>query len=164
MNQRRKTIGKLDILQFLIMAALLVFMILMLTAGNSKVVPMSTIEAGMEEIPSVKELTKKDMNDVAKTFSVDTSLIDEGIYYRVDDIMNVNELLILRIDDDDNRQKVIEAVNKYLKEKTDSFNGYGTNQYGLLSSAVTTERGTYFFYGVSEDVLEWETAFLKLIR
>ena len=162
--KRRRTLGKFDILQYLIMAALLVFMILMLTAGNSRTVPISEIAAKMEAIPTVSELTKKDMNDAAKVFSFDAALVDEGIYYRVDDIMNVNELLIVRVEDDDNRQKIIDAVSSYLTEKTESFDGYGTNQFGLLSAAVTTEKGTYFFFGVSEDVLQWESEFLKSIR
>ena len=167
MISRRKNSGlrlsTLDIVEILIIAALLAFMIVMLTSGNSKIVPIAEIEKVMLREPSVAELTKKDMSDAANTFSYNESLVDEGIYYRMDDIMNVNELLIVRIDDDDNRQTVIDAVSKYLKEKTESFDGYGTNQFGLLSAAVTTEKGTYFFFGVSEDVLQWETDFLKCI-
>lgn len=161
--QRRKQWTIFDILQYLIMAALLVFMIIMLTAGKSRTVPMEEIQSRMEAIPSVSELQKKDLSDAAKTFSVDASLIDEGIYYRVDDIMNVNELLIVRISDDEKRQKLIDAVESYLEDKTAAFDGYGTNQYGLLSNAVRTEKGEYFFFGVSDDVLEWETQFLKTI-
>ncbi len=164
MRNRRTGIGKFDILQYLIMAGLLVFMILMLTAGHSKVVPIPEIKETMAAIPSVSELSEKDMNDAAKTFGYDPGLVDEGIYYSVDDIMNVNELLIVRVEDDDNREIVSDAVSQYLKEKTASFDGYGTNQFGLLSSAVITEKGTYLFFGVSEDVLRWESEFLKCIR
>ena len=153
----------LNIAEMVIIIALLVFMIIMLTSGNTKVVPMAEIEKVMTAESTVAELSKKDMADAAKTFSFDESLVDEGIYYRVDDIMNVNELLIVRIEDDENRQKVVDAVSKYLKDKTESFEGYGTDQFGLLSRAVTTEKGTYFFFGVSEDVLQWETDFLKCI-
>lgn len=164
MQNRKRTIGKFDIIQYVIMAALLVFMILMLTAGNSKTVPMSRIKEVMEEIPSVALLTEKDMKDAAKTFGFDASAAEEGIYYSVDDIMNVNELLIVRIDEDAEREKAINAVETYLAEKTASFDGYGTDQFGLLSAAVTTEKGPYFFFGVSSEVLDWETAFLKAIR
>ena len=153
----------LNIAEILIIVALVVFMIVMLTSGNTKVVPMEEIEKVMISNTSVAELTKKDMSDAAETFSFDASMVDEGLYYRVDDVLNVNELLIVRVEDDDNRQIVIDAVSKYLKEKTESFEGYGTDQFGLLSRAVTTEKGTYFFFGVSEDVLQWETEFLKCI-
>lgn len=161
--QKRRHWTIFHILEIVIMAALLVFMIVMLTSGKTKVVPIEEIRAQMEAIPSVKELQKKEMSDAAKTLGVDAALLEEGIYYSVDDIMNVNELLIVRVEDDENRQKVIEAAEKYLAEKTASFDGYGTNQFGLLSSAVTTEKGTYYFFGVGEDVLEWETQFLKAI-
>lgn len=164
MRQQRKRIGKFDILQYLIMAALLAFMIIMLTRGSSKVVPIADIEAKMEAIPTVSELTKKDMNDAANVFGFDASVVNEGIYYRVDDIMNVNELLIVRVEDDDSQEALIDAVDRYLESKTESFDGYGTNQFGLLSNAVRTEKGQYVFFGVGEDVLEWETEFLKCLR
>ena len=162
--RQRKQLGKFDILQYVIMAALLVFMILMLTRGNSKVVPIEDIRSQMTAISSISELSEKDMNDAAKVFSFDADLVDEGIYYRVDDIMNVNELLIVRIENDDNREIIHEAIETYLKTKTESFDGYGTNQFGLLSNGVITEKGQYLFFGVSEDVLEWESTFLKSIR
>lgn len=164
MKQQRKRIGKFDILQYLIMAALLAFMIIMLTRGNSKVVPMADIEAKMEAIPTVSELTKKDMNDAANVFGFDAAIVNEGIYYRVDDIMNVNELLIVRVEDDDSKEALIDAIDRYLESKTESFDGYGTNQFGLLSNAVRSEKGQYVFFGVGEDVLEWETEFLKCLR
>ena len=162
--RQRKQFSKFDILQYVIMAALLVFMILMLTRGNSRVVPIEEIRSTMTSIPSVAELTEKDMNDAGKVFAFDADLVDEGIYYRVDDIMNVNELLIVRIEDDDSRDTVHEAIETYLKSKTESFDGYGTNQFGLLSSGVVSEKGQYLFFGVGEDVLEWESSFLKCIR
>lgn len=155
---------KFQIVQFLIMAALLAFIILMLLSGHSKEVDMPVIEQRMEEMESVSLLTKKTMGDAAQQFSVDATLLEDGIYYRVDDVMDVNELFIVRIDNDAARQSVIDAVMSYLAEKTASFNGYGTNQFGLLSSAITTEKGEYFFFGVSEDAVEWESAFLECVR
>lgn len=164
MRQNRSTIQKFDIIQILIIAALLAFMIVMLVSGGSKTVPVSRIETAMESIPSVAELTKKTVQDAAKTMSFDASAANEGIYYCVDDIMNVNELLILQIDDADAREQTEEAIQKYLDEKTASFDGYGTDQFGLLSNAVLTEKGSYLFFGVSPDVLQWESDFLASIR
>ena len=104
------------------------------------------------------------MGDAAANFSFDITLVDEGIYFADDDIMNVNELLIVKIADDTNRQTVIDAVERYLEDKTNSFDGYGTDQFGLLSNAITTERGEYYFFGVSEDVVRWESEFLDCIQ
>lgn len=159
MREKRGGLQKFDVIQILIMAALLAFMILMLVSGKSRVVPMTEIASVMEAEPSVAALTKKTMADAAETFSFQEEAVDEGIYYCVDDVMNVNELLIVRIDDDGDRETVKEAIRKYLKEKTDSFDGYGTDQFGLLSNAVLTEKGPYLFFGVSEDVLNWESKF-----
>ena len=163
-GMRGRSLGKFDIIQLLIIAALIAFMIIMLVSGNAKDVPMEQIKAAMEEKTNVTELTEKTINDAAGVFSFDHNAVEEGIYYRVDDVMNVNELLILKIPDDDGRELAMDAVRTYLEEKTESFNGYGTNQYGLLSNAVLTEKGSYLFFGVSEDVLQWESEFLACVR
>ncbi len=160
----RRAFGKFDILQILIIAALVAFMIIMLVSGNAKDVPMEEIKAVMTEKTNVTELTEKTVNDAAGVFAFDHNAVEEGIYYRVDDVMNVNELLILKIPDDNSREAAMEAVQTYLDEKKESFNGYGTNQYGLLSNAILTEKGPYLFFGVSEDVLQWESEFLGCVR
>lgn len=156
--------GKFIIIEILIIAAFIAFMIFMLASGSSADVPMSEIEAAMEEEASVKELEKKTVLDAAGNIAFEAAAVDEGIYYRVDDIMDVRELFIARIEDDDARETVLEAVTKYAEEKRDSFEGYGTDQFGLLSNAVITEKGAYIFFGVSEDVLLWESKFLSALK
>lgn len=163
MRRRKRAWNQFDIIQLLIMAGLLAFIIVMLASSGSKVVPMNEIKAAMEGEPSIAELSPKTVQDAAEIMSFDAASVDEGIYYRVDDVMNVNELLIVRVEDDDNRESVIEAVSQYLEAKKNSFEGYGTDQFGLLSAAVMTEKGEYFFFGVSEHVLEWESRFLNCI-
>ena len=163
-NHAGKKTGILSIVQIVIMAALLAFIILMLLSGNAKEVDISLIEQKMKEDSSVTALTQKDMGDAAKTFEIDKTMIDEGLYWRMDDVMDVNELFIVKIADDNNRQTVISAVEKYLADKTDAFDGYGTDQFGLLSAAITTEKGDYYFFGVSEDAAQWEAEFLESIK
>lgn len=152
------------VIEILIIAGFIAFMVFMLASGSSADVPMSDIEAVMEKDKSVTDLQKKTVADAAGNMAFDAAAVEEGIYYRVDDIMDVRELLIARIDDDDARETVLEAITKYAEEKRDSFEGYGTDQFGLLSNAVITEKGPYIFFGVSENVLEWESEFLSCIK
>ena len=163
MGKEKNGINILNIVQILIMAALLAFIVLMLLSGNSKNVDMAVIEQKMETDETVTSLTKKNMGDAAQNFSIDMDMIDEGIYYRVDDVMDVNELLIVKVADDNNRQAVIDAVTDYLTDKTNSFDGYGTNQFGLLSSAILDEKGEYIFFAVSDNATQWESEFQSCI-
>ncbi len=160
----RRSSGRFLVIEIVIAAALVAFMIFMLVSGGSADVPMTKIEAGMEEESSVAELRKKTLADAAGNLGFEVAAVDEGIYYRMDDIMDVRELFIARIEDDDEREAVLAAVTKYMEEKRDSFEGYGTDQFGLLSNGIITEKGPYLFFGVSEDVLAWESKFLSLLR
>lgn len=160
----RPAFSVLTIVQLVIMAGLLAFIILMVTSGNAKEVDMSEIEKQMKTDATVTAMEQKDMAEAARNFSFNVDLIDEGVYWRMDDIMDVNELLIVKVADDTNRQEVISAVEKYLEEKTNAFDGYGTNQFALLSDAIMNEKGEYYFFGVSEDAAQWEAEFLDCIR
>lgn len=160
----RRNSGRFLVIEIVIVAALVAFMIFMLVSGGSADVPMEKIEAGMEEEATVRELRKKTLADAAGNLGFELPAADEGIYYRMDDIMDVRELFIARIEDDDEREAVSAAVTEYMEEKRDSFEGYGTDQFGLLSNGIITEKGPYLFFGVSEDVLVWESKFLSLLR
>lgn len=161
---KERNIGTFNIIQYIVMAALLAFIVIMLVSGRSADVKIEDISASMNTAKGVSELKEKNMTDAAQNFSFDMSLVEEGIYRRVDDVMDVNELLILKISDDNNRQTVLDAIDRYLEEKTESFNGYGTDQFGLLSNAILNERGDYIFFGVSDDNIEWEEAFLGSLK
>ena len=88
-----------------------------------------------------------------------------GLAFQIqDDVMDVNELFIVKVPDDAARETVMEAVGAYLEDKTNAFDGYGTNQFGLLSDAILTEKGDYIFFGVSEEAPEWEAEFLSCIN
>ena len=57
-----------------------------------------------------------------------------------------------------------DAVDKRLEDQKRNFHGYGTDQEELLRNAIIMERGSYFFYAVSDQAEQWEEVFLSCIR
>ena len=148
-------------LEFLIIAGFIVFIIIMMTENNTKDIPIEQIQAALEQEESVQALSLKDRDAVVKIWGREPS---EYIYYKVDEIMDVQELFIVKAADEEELSWVREAVAEELEKQINNFTGYGTDQLELLQKAVTKEKGNYYFYAVGEDAARWEEIFLGLIR
>ena len=144
----------------MVLAGLLVFIILMLTSGSSKDVPVSEIRERMLAQEGTADMIQK---DDAGTSSVLGMIPSDYMYLRTDQIMDVRELFIAREPDADKMDNIESALNAHLEKQIENFTGYGTNQLDLLEHAVYIRKGDYCFFAVGEQAEEWQSAFLKLI-
>ena len=150
----------LNIIELLVIAALAAFLIIMLTAGSSREVPMDSIRQHMEAQQGIEALLQKSDSAVNSAFGFVPSAY---VYYRSDNVMDVSELLIVHTSDDLEMEKLENAVSGHLETQIDNYTGYGTNQVDLLEHAIMAEKGSYYFFAVGEQAEEWQDAFLKLI-
>ncbi|MBQ1251417.1 MAG: DUF4358 domain-containing protein [Firmicutes bacterium] len=157
-----------DILFLLIKCLLLILLVgyvaLLFLQNTTKDVSIETIEKTMEKIPAITELTQGDENTLRQMFSLDASACDNAIIYTSESLMDVSELLIVKVSDPSQISSLEEVVYKHLENQKTTFDGYGTDQYDLLCDAIVLSKGDYFFYGVSEDIDKWEEAFLSCIK
>lgn len=84
----------------------------------------------------------------------------EGIYLAYPKTnMGADELLLVKMKDSSQRRQVEDAIRQRNAIQKKNFDGYGTNQYSLLTSAVTELRGNYALYLVAEDTAPGKKAF-----
>ena len=157
-NEARKRF--LAIVQAVVIAALLVFIIVMASAGSSKDIPVSQIENVMDLQPGISELMKKNGRDVTYFLGISPQ---QCLYYKSDNIMDVRELFIVKTSDSDEMELAAEAAQARLKRQKDNFTGYGTDQLEKLEHAIIRQKGDYLFYAVGDEADEWLEAFLKLL-
>ena len=150
----------LNIIEGVVLAGLLVFIILMLTSGSSRDVPISEIRDHMLKQAGTSDMIQK---DDAGTGSVLGVIPSDYIYFRTDQIMDVRELFIARETDADKMDSIESAIMAHLDKQIENFTGYGTDQLDLLEHAVYMRKGDYYFFAVGEQAEEWQSAFLKLI-
>lgn len=151
----------LNIAQTAVVCALILFMILMVTAGSARDIPMDEIRMQMAAQAGVNDLILKNDSGVNSALGMVPS---EYLYYRTDEVMDVRELLIAKVRDDEEMEQLETAVSQHLQTQIDNYTGYGTNQVDLLEHAVTTEKGRYFFFAVGEQAEMWQDSFLQLLR
>lgn len=143
---------------------LLVYIVGILRMGTSRDVEISVIS---EEITSQCELNGMETGNAGtlkRYFSLDESIYAGYMLYTSENLMNVDELLIVKVTETGQFDALEDAVDERLKNQIQNFHGYGTNQEELLQNAVVTERGNYFFYAVSEHAEQWEDVFLSCIQ
>ena len=163
MNHINKTNRKLNIAELLIVIALIVFIVLMITSNNTKDVDMETIKAELISDSSISEMTEKTALEMETELGVDLTDV-EVIAFEADDVMDVSRLYVFKTEDADKMQEIIDAVDESIESDANDFNGYGTNQYDLLTSADKLEKGNYYFACVSEDADKWQDEFLDTLK
>lgn len=148
--------GKLLALAFL--AALTA---LMLHLQTTKDVPVTEIQTALSGLLS--GLEEGDANTLKRLYALDGSAYDGWFLYTSGSMMDVTEILVVKVSDTGQLSDIADAVNQRLSEQKHSFDGYGTNQMDLLNHASQQEKGNYYFFGVSEEIDQWEEAFLSCI-
>lgn len=143
---------------------LLIYMALVFFRGNSRDVDISVISEAMADQCSEDGLRSGDTGTFKRYFGLDSSQYEGYVMYISDNLMNVDELLIVKISDAGQLNELEDAVNARLASQIQNFHGYGTNQEALLQNAVVREQGRYFFYAVSGQAEQWEEIFLSCIR
>jgi hypothetical protein len=150
--------------EVLLIAFLIAYVAWIFLKDTTRDVDMADITSAIVQQCDLGDLEEGDANTLKRYFSLDGSEYEGYLVYTADSVMNVDELLIVKVSDSSQLDDLSEVVNERLEEQLQNFDGYGTNQTELLQNAIVLERGDYFFYGVSENVEQWEEIFLSCIK
>lgn len=150
---------KYTIAQGVIILCLAIFIIVLLSGNHSKKIDFGKFIAAFGQETSLESIKEKTKNDVRKTFGIDLEGVENVLYYSGEGIMDVSELLIIEAKDSDTAENMMSAIENFVAVQKNNFDGYGTNQFDILSRAVMKRKGNYCFLAVSEYADEWEEVF-----
>ncbi len=94
-----------------------------------------------------------------KLYGLNASDYDGVVLYSPADYMDAEELLIVKLEEDDQADEVTQAIETRLETQKNSFEGYGVEQFALLEDAVLDVQANYILYVVSADAQEADQAF-----
>ena len=114
------------------------------------------------EFTSDESLEKRNNLYIKDKLSLDFSENVDFVYYSSDDVMNVNEILIAVVADD-STEEIKAALENYLSEKFNLFNGYAPEQAALLDSARIEIISNLVFFCVSADADKYFSAVQQLL-
>lgn len=154
---------RIDVLNVLKYGMLLVIIayIIVLVAREGGDAPMETVKKNVAGAVKTDGMKEGNSQDFKRYYGLNADDYEEVFLYVPEGMMDVSELLIVRLKSEAQEETVREAAQKRLDTQTENFEGYGTEQTKLLKSAILESRGSYVFMAVGKDADKAYRAFKK---
>ncbi len=111
------------------------------------------------EITDASEMTRKSEEDAAEAFGFDLSKTEGVVYYRNDNIMDVSELLIVKLNDKTDSDEFKSAVESYVADRKNLYKNYAPQQFALLENCIIDSNGNTLFYCTSKNAEKYYKEF-----
>ncbi len=146
---KRKTYFCIEVLCFAGLAAFIVMLCLTRAGGTQKELSevAEPVVAAMEE----GQMTKKSNADAAKAFQLDLTKTEDLIYYSNDSIMDVSEMLIIKLKDNDDASEFEDAIKTRISDRKNLYKSYAPEQYSLLTNSIIETSGNTVFFCTAQN-------------
>ena len=146
-------------------AFLAVLTLLPLFGGNtiSSADPETVAEAVTQAV-SMDNMTESDNQMLKRLYGLDPSAYESCLLYHPATNMMAEELLIVKLKDVSQQETVRAAVEARLQTQKTTFEGYGVEQFDLLTNYSVVEiQGNYVLFIVHADCAAGQKAFLDAL-
>ena len=125
--------------------------------------PVEVAEAVVETI-DMENMLEADNQLIKRFYGLDPASFEGCILYYPTTNMMAEDVLIVKLKDMSQQAQVRAAIEKRIETQKTTFEGYGVEQFELLTNnAVIEVRGNFILFIVNADSAEAQKAFLKAI-
>lgn len=141
----------LEILKWLFVAALCVFLYFMLSSNRESSTPFADVKEAVIAAADLTPLAEGDNQTLKRLYGLSASDYENVLLYYPTTNMGAEELLLVQLKDVSQQQSVQTAIENRLDTQKKSFDGYGIDQYAMLEKAVVEVQGNYILLVVAAD-------------
>ncbi|MGN0486722.1 MAG: DUF4358 domain-containing protein [Acutalibacteraceae bacterium] len=98
-------------------------------------------------------------NKITEDFGIHFDGVDSYVYYAADSVMDVRELMLIKLKQGVRPDDIMELIRKRAEQKQVLFKGYAPEQSALLESYVLKYKDGFVFYAVGHDSAQALSAF-----
>lgn len=150
----------LEVLKWLFVAALCVFLYFMLSANRESRAAFSDVQEAVISAADLTPMAEGDNQTFKRLYGLSASDYENVLLYYPTTNMGAEELLLIQLKDLSQQQAVKDAIESRLDTQKKSFDGYGVDQYAMLEKAVVEVQGNYILLVVAIDPAPVRKAFL----
>ncbi len=150
----------LEVLKWLFVAALCVFLYFMLSANRESRAAFSDVQEAVISAADLTPMAEGDNQTFKRLYGLSASDYENVLLYYPTTNMGAEELLLIQLKDLSQQQAVKDAIESRLDTQKKSFDGYGVDQYAMLEKAVVEVQGNYILLVVANDPAPVRKAFL----
>lgn len=119
--------------------------------------------APVQKLSEVSAVTEQSFAAAVQTFQFDPDLAEGVLYYSNENIMDVSEVLIVKLNDRADAQTVRTCAEKRVADQSELFRDYAPDQYSLLQNSVIEISGNMVFYCTGANAAQVYEAFKKAL-
>ena len=143
-------------------AVVLALICLLTMFGSNKIsnADPAEVEAAVVAELDMSAMVKADNQMVKRLYGLDPAAFESCILYYPNTNMMAEELLILKLSDTTQQQSVRAAIEARVETQKTTFDGYGVEQYALLTdNCIIDIRGNFVLFVVNADCDAAQKAF-----
>lgn len=124
---------------------------------------VSEVAKAVSSAVDTKGLKKQSELQIKKELSLSSDSYDGFYFIRSDEIMDVREIIIIKLKDNQSSDEAIKKITKRVEEKKTLFEGYAPEQSAMLQSYVLKQKAGFIFYAVTDENETALSAFNKIL-
>ena len=150
-----------NIIRILLVAALIVFIIVMHTGDKDSKTSLDDMKAAISGSMDMSTTYEATNLEFKRNFALNASDYDGVCYYAPLSAMDAEEVLIVRLSDSSQADEVVSAINSWAEQRETTFEGYAPEQYALVQDRLIIQKGNYVLYVVNAENSKAKEAFNK---
>lgn len=146
-------------------AALAVLFLFSVFGGNTaSSADAADVTAAVTEVVDMSNMVQAENQMIKRLYGLDPTAFEACSLYYPTTNMGAEEILIVKLADMSQQETVRAAAEKRLATQKTTFEGYGVEQFDLLTNhSILEVRGNYILFVVSKNCTEARAAFLDAL-
>ena len=150
-----------EILRWAAAALILVSLVGMFGGNTVSTADPAAVEAAVVETIDMTNMVKAENQMIKRLYGLDPAAFESCVLYYPTTNMMAEELLIVKLADVSQQEMVRAAAQSRVQTQKNTFEGYGVEQFDLLSNNCVIEvRGNYVLFVVNGACNDAKAAFL----
>lgn len=121
------------------------------------------VSSPVETCLAQDQMIKKTHADAYQAFGIDVSDTEGLSYFANENVMDVSEMLIIKLKDKDDAKAYKEAIETRIEERKNLYKDYAPEQYALLCDSIVNISGNTVFYCTAKNADELYEAYKKAL-
>lgn len=140
--------------------AALVYLLVLFGGNTVSNAPFEDVSAAVMETVDTENMVLAENQMVKRLYGIDPAAYEGCVLYYPATNMMAEELLLVKLSDVSQQAEVQAAMEERLQTQKNTFEGYGVEQFDLLSNYCVLEvRGNYALFVVSKTCTDAQKAF-----
>lgn len=158
---KRKMPRYAEVLKYIVLAAIIAYIVLLMifTSGSTK--SFSEVEKAVEAVLDTENLEKADTQGLKRYYGLNSADYNGVMLYTSKASLSAEEVLLIKVEDEGQMQRVKDAVQKRLDSRKKDFEGYAPQESQMIEQAQMSVRGKFLFLAVAPKAEHYKEVFAK---